>query len=141
MAATNQICQLDTITLARAVAAKELSPVEAVEAVLERLDRLDPTLHMFATVVPDRAREDAKRLEADLAAFRPDLVVLDIMLPGRDGFALLDVVLPRGSELARVLAAYRYWAGVDPWPAGTTRPRSRCAGRGRWPAWPTPSTR
>ena len=40
MAATNQICQLDTITLARAVAAKELSPVEAVEAVLERLDRL-----------------------------------------------------------------------------------------------------
>ena len=36
----------------------------------------------------------------------------------RDGteyeVSLLDVVLPRGSELARVLAAYRYWAGVDP---------------------------
>ena len=30
MAATNQICQMDTITLARAVAAKELSPVEAI---------------------------------------------------------------------------------------------------------------
>ena len=70
MAASNQICQLDAITLARAVAAKELSPVEAVEAVLERLDRLDPTLHMFATVVPDRAREDAKRIEADIAAGR-----------------------------------------------------------------------
>jgi aspartyl-tRNA(Asn)/glutamyl-tRNA(Gln) amidotransferase subunit A len=70
MAATNQICQLDTITLARAVAAKELSPVEAVEAVLERLDRLDPTLHMFTTVVPDQARKDAKRIETDLAAGR-----------------------------------------------------------------------
>jgi len=70
MAASNQICQMDTITLARAVAAKELSPVEAVEAVLERLDRLDQTLHMFATVVPDQAREDAKRIEADLAAGR-----------------------------------------------------------------------
>jgi aspartyl-tRNA(Asn)/glutamyl-tRNA(Gln) amidotransferase subunit A len=70
MAASNQVCQMDTITLARAVAAKELSPVEAVEAVLERLDRLDPTLHMFATVVPDQAREDAKRIEADLAAGR-----------------------------------------------------------------------
>jgi len=56
MAATDQICQLDTITLAGAVAAKELSPVEAVEAVLERLDRLDPTLHMFTTVVADQAR-------------------------------------------------------------------------------------
>jgi len=70
MAATNQICQLDTTTLARAVAAKELSPVEAVEAVLDRLDRLDPTLHMFTTIVPDQAREDAKRIEADLAAGR-----------------------------------------------------------------------
>jgi aspartyl-tRNA(Asn)/glutamyl-tRNA(Gln) amidotransferase subunit A len=70
MAATDQICQLDTITLAGAVAAKELSPVEAVEAVLERLDRLDPTLHMFTTVVADQAREDAKRIEADLAAGR-----------------------------------------------------------------------
>jgi hypothetical protein len=28
--------------------------------------------------------------------------------------SLLDVVLPGGSELARVLAAYRHWAGVDP---------------------------
>jgi aspartyl-tRNA(Asn)/glutamyl-tRNA(Gln) amidotransferase subunit A len=66
----DQICQLDTITLARAVAAKELSPVEAVEAVLDRLDKLDPTLHMFATVVADQAREDAKRIEADIAAGR-----------------------------------------------------------------------
>ena len=60
MAATNQICQMDTTSLARAVAAKELSPVEVVDAVLDRLDRLDPTLHMFATVAPDQAREDGQ---------------------------------------------------------------------------------
>jgi aspartyl-tRNA(Asn)/glutamyl-tRNA(Gln) amidotransferase subunit A len=35
---------------------------------LERLDRLDPTLHMFATVVPDQARQQARRIEADIAA-------------------------------------------------------------------------
>jgi aspartyl-tRNA(Asn)/glutamyl-tRNA(Gln) amidotransferase subunit A len=70
MAATNQICQLDTITLARAVAAKELSPVEVVEAVLGQLDQLDPTLHMFATVVPDQARDAAKRIETEIAAGR-----------------------------------------------------------------------
>jgi aspartyl-tRNA(Asn)/glutamyl-tRNA(Gln) amidotransferase subunit A len=68
MAASDQICELDTVTLARRIAAKEVSPVEAVDAVLERLDRLDPTLHMFHTVVPDQAREDARRIEAEIAA-------------------------------------------------------------------------
>jgi DNA-binding response OmpR family regulator len=38
------------------------------------------------------ARPDGRELEADLTRFRPDLVVLDVMLPGRDGFRLLDVV-------------------------------------------------
>jgi len=33
MVASEQICELDTATLARHIAAKEISPVEAVEAV------------------------------------------------------------------------------------------------------------
>ncbi|GDY33099.1 response regulator transcription factor [Gandjariella thermophila] len=37
-------------------------------------------------------RPDGQQLESDLARFRPDLVILDLMLPGRDGFTLLDVV-------------------------------------------------
>jgi Calcium binding len=50
----------------------------------------------------------------------------------RDGVdhevSLLDVALPRGSELARVLAADRYWAGVEP--RSTEVSRRRGAGGG-----------
>jgi two-component system, OmpR family, response regulator len=55
-------------------------------------------------------RPDGRALEADLAAFRPDLVVLDVMLPGRDGFALLDVVR-RHSDAGVVMLTAR--DGVD----------------------------
>jgi aspartyl-tRNA(Asn)/glutamyl-tRNA(Gln) amidotransferase subunit A len=70
MAASGEICQMDTARLAGRIAAKELSPAEVVDAVLDRLERLDPTLHMFTTVVPDQARQGAKRIEADVAAGR-----------------------------------------------------------------------
>ncbi|TRW82098.1 response regulator transcription factor [Mycolicibacterium sp. 018/SC-01/001] len=37
-------------------------------------------------------RADGERLEEALDGYRPDLVIVDIMLPGRDGFALADVI-------------------------------------------------
>jgi two-component system OmpR family response regulator len=38
------------------------------------------------------ARPDGDGLEEVLDGLRPDLVVLDVMLPGRDGFTLIDVI-------------------------------------------------
>jgi len=39
-----------------------------------------------------RAVVDGRDLEAALTGFRPDVVLVDVMLPGRNGFALLEVV-------------------------------------------------
>jgi two-component system OmpR family response regulator len=55
-------------------------------------------------------RPDGQDLERDLATFRPDLIVLDVMLPGRDGFALLDVVR-RHSDAGVLLLTAR--DGID----------------------------
>jgi two-component system OmpR family response regulator len=51
-------------------------------------------------------RADGRDFENDLLRFRPDLVVLDVMVPGRDGFQLLDIV-QRGSNAGVVMLTAR----------------------------------
>jgi two-component system, OmpR family, response regulator len=48
---------------------------------------------------------DGSAMERHLEAFRPDLVVLDVMLPGRDGFTLLDVIRRRSAAGVVMLTA------------------------------------
>jgi aspartyl-tRNA(Asn)/glutamyl-tRNA(Gln) amidotransferase subunit A len=67
----NEICRMDAVTLAGHIRAKRLSPVEVIDAVLDRMDKLEPILHAFCTPTPELARETAKRLEADIMAGRP----------------------------------------------------------------------
>jgi two-component system OmpR family response regulator len=52
-----------------------------------------------------RGLADGAGLERELEAFRPDLVVLDVMLPGRDGFGLLEVVRGRTDAAVVMLTA------------------------------------
>jgi aspartyl-tRNA(Asn)/glutamyl-tRNA(Gln) amidotransferase subunit A len=67
MPSNNEICHMEAVELTARVRAKELSPVEVVDAVLERMDRLEPTLHAFCTPTPELAREEARRLEQEIS--------------------------------------------------------------------------
>ena len=70
MASNQAISEMDAVSLAAAVRAKDLSPVDVVEAALARMERLEPRLHAFCTPTPELARAEARRIEAAIAAGR-----------------------------------------------------------------------
>ncbi len=60
----NELGFMSALEIAAKIRARELSPVEVVEACLARIDDLEPRLHAFAQVLADRARADARAAEA-----------------------------------------------------------------------------
>ena len=55
---------------AQAIAARQLSPVELMSALLERIGRLDPKLHVFIRLDGDAAMDAARAAEAEIASGR-----------------------------------------------------------------------
>ncbi len=70
-ATPNEICRMDAVSLAAKIRSKELSPTEVTEAVLARMEKLNPVLGAFCTPTPDVARQQAKAVEAEIMAGRP----------------------------------------------------------------------
>ncbi len=58
------LCYTPATELRRMIDAKAISPVEIADAVLARIERLNPTLNAFLTVTADLARDDARAAEA-----------------------------------------------------------------------------
>ena len=63
----DELCTIDAVTMAAEIRARRLSPVEVTQAVLERMERLEPTLHAYCTPTPELAMETARRVEAAIA--------------------------------------------------------------------------
>lgn len=61
---SEELCFLSALELRKHYQAGTLSPVEVTTAILERMDRLNPTLKAFITPTPERAMDDARKSEA-----------------------------------------------------------------------------
>jgi len=71
MSTAKEICRMDAVTLAKHIRSKKLSPVEVIDAVLARMEKLEPILHAFCTPTPELARKTAKKIEKDIMAGKP----------------------------------------------------------------------
>jgi aspartyl-tRNA(Asn)/glutamyl-tRNA(Gln) amidotransferase subunit A len=65
---TQELCFLSLREAGERLRRRGLSPVELTEAFLDRIESLNPILHAYITVCPERARADALRAEGEIAA-------------------------------------------------------------------------
>jgi aspartyl-tRNA(Asn)/glutamyl-tRNA(Gln) amidotransferase subunit A len=59
-----ELCYMPATELVAAIKAKQVSPVEVVDAVLARIERLNPQLNAYCTITAESARAAAKEAEA-----------------------------------------------------------------------------
>jgi aspartyl-tRNA(Asn)/glutamyl-tRNA(Gln) amidotransferase subunit A len=64
--ANDELCWLSATALAGLIRKKQVSPVEVVDAVLDRIARVNPRLNAYVAVTADSARKEAKAAERAL---------------------------------------------------------------------------
>ncbi|HTY79423.1 MAG TPA: amidase [Candidatus Bathyarchaeia archaeon] len=64
--ASDDLAWMSAVEMAAAIRRKKLSPVEVMKAVLARIERLNPTLNAFVTLMPEQAMRDARAAERAL---------------------------------------------------------------------------
>ena len=95
------LCFMPATDLAAKIRAKELSPVEVVEAVLRRLEALNPRLNAFTLIQAEEAREQARR--AEVAVLRGDDLgpLHGVPVSIKDNVPMAGKPLTYGSRLLR----------------------------------------
>lgn len=66
----DDLCRMSATQIREAVGARDISPVEVVDAVLERIALVNPGINAFCTLTADGAREQARQAEAAVTGGR-----------------------------------------------------------------------
>jgi aspartyl-tRNA(Asn)/glutamyl-tRNA(Gln) amidotransferase subunit A len=78
---------------------KKISPVELVEAALARIERGNPGLNAFLTVVADRARREARTAERAFRRGQPSSLLHGIPISLKDNFWTRGIRTTAGSKI------------------------------------------
>jgi aspartyl-tRNA(Asn)/glutamyl-tRNA(Gln) amidotransferase subunit A len=93
-----ELCWSGAVDLARAIAAREISPVEVVEAHLTRIEKLDGRLRSYLAVFADSARETARAAEAAVARGEPIGPLHGVPVAVKDLYAVAGTPTTGGSR-------------------------------------------
>jgi aspartyl-tRNA(Asn)/glutamyl-tRNA(Gln) amidotransferase subunit A len=101
LSASDALCFLPATDLAAGIRAREVSPVEAVDAVLGRIEALNPRLNAFCFLHADEARAQARAAEA--AVMRGDDLgpLHGVPVSVKDNLAIAGKPHTTGSRLLR----------------------------------------
>lgn len=86
------------IELSRAIAAKQISAVELMQATLARAERINPQLNCFASYAPEQALEAAKRADLALKSGQPMGPLHGLPISVKDLIAVRDLKFTFGSK-------------------------------------------
>jgi len=115
----DELCWLGATELGEHIARRSVSPVEVVDAYLARVERLNPQLNAFLTVLAEPAREAARQREAELMRGERRGPLHGVPV------ALKDIVYTRG---VRTTMGSRIYANFVPDENATVVDRLREAG-------------
>ena len=95
----SELCALSLAELSTLIARRKVSPIAVTEAVLDRIEALDPLLNTFITVTGESARAEARTAEAEIArgAYRGPLHGIPVSL--KDLFLTAGVLTTAGSRI------------------------------------------
>ena len=98
---SNEIAFLSAAATARAVKSGELSPVDAVQAYIDRIDRLDSRLAAYITVTREEAMDAAKQVEWQVSSKVDAGPLAGVPVAVKDQFWTDGILTSNGSRVYR----------------------------------------
>jgi aspartyl-tRNA(Asn)/glutamyl-tRNA(Gln) amidotransferase subunit A len=97
MSSQDEIGRMDAVTVASKVRKKELSATEVTEAILARMEKLEPHIHAFCTQSPEVARKAAAEVDRKIKAGQDPGVLAGVPVGIKDLVCTKDIVTASGS--------------------------------------------